>query len=205
MADDTSIISALAGEQLTPRAREAFAELADRNALLRASLSEMRERVSELERLADTDPLTPLPNRRRFLRELERVAAHAKRHGTPGAVLYVDLDGLKAINDKHGHFAGDAALIHVARLLQGLIRTTDVAARIGGDEFALILDHLDHDSAIDTAERIARCIAENPLDLGGSLVALEASIGTATILPGDSVDDVMQRADRNMYLAKSEG
>jgi diguanylate cyclase (GGDEF)-like protein len=206
VAENADIIAALEGEEeLSPRVREALANLVDQNSLLRASLAEMRERVSELEQLADSDTLTPLPNRRRFLRELERVTAYAKRHGTPAAVLYVDLDSLKAINDRHGHFAGDAALIHVARLLQGLIRTTDVAARIGGDEFALILDHLDHDSAIDTAERIARCIAGNPLDLGGSLVALEASIGTATILPGDNVDDVMQRADRNMYLAKAEG
>ncbi len=205
MADDLSMISGISDEDLTPRAREAIAELADRNALLRASLAEMRARIFELEQLADSDTLTPLPNRRRFLRELERVAAYAKRHGTPAAVLYIDLDGLKGINDRYGHFAGDAALIHVARLLSGLIRSTDVAARIGGDEFALILDHLDHDSAIDTAERIARCIAENPVDLGGSLVTVEASVGTATILPGDTVDDVMQRADRNMYLAKGEG
>jgi diguanylate cyclase (GGDEF)-like protein len=151
------------------------------------------------------DTLTPLPNRRRFLRELERVTANAKRHGTPAAVLYVDLDSLKAINDRHGHFAGDAALIHVARLLAGLIRSTDVAARIGGDEFALILDHLDHNSAIETAERIGRFIAHSPLDLGGTLVTLEASIGTATVLPGDTVEEIMQRADRNMYRAKSEG
>ena len=178
--------------------------LEDENALLRASLAEMRERLNELEQLADTDTLTPLPNRRRFLRELERVTANAKRHGTPAAVLYVDLDSLKAINDRHGHFAGDAALIHVARLLAGLIRSTDVAARIGGDEFALILDHLDHNSAIETAERIGRFIADSPLDLGGAVVKLEASIGTATVLPGDTVEEVMQRADRNMYRAKSE-
>ena len=93
--------------------------LADENALLRASLSKMRERLTELEMLADTDTLTPLPNRRRFLRELERVVGQANRHGTPAAVLYVDLDSLKAINDAHGHFAGDAALIHVGRLLAG--------------------------------------------------------------------------------------
>lgn len=179
-------------------------DLADENALLRASLSEMRARLEELELLADTDTLTPLPNRRRFLRELERVVGQANRHGTPAAVLYVDLDSLKAINDAHGHFAGDAALIHVGRLLAGLIRSTDVAARIGGDEFALILDHLDHNSAIETADRIARCIASNPLDIGGAEIALQASIGTATILAGDTVEDVMQRADRNMYIAKTE-
>ncbi len=178
--------------------------LLDENALLRASLAEMRERLQELERLADTDTLTPVPNRRRFLRELERVVGQANRHGTPAAVLYIDLNGLKRVNDRHGHVAGDAALIHVARLLQDLIRATDVVARIGGDEFGLILDHLDHNSAIETAERLARCIASSPLDIGGASVQLKASIGVATILAGDTVEDVMQRADRNMYRAKSE-
>lgn len=183
--------------------QDRISALADENALLRASLAEMRERLDQLEQLADTDTLTPLPNRRRFLRELERTVGQANRHGTPAALLYIDLNSLKAINDRHGHFAGDAALIHVAKLLAGLIRSTDMAARVGGDEFGLILDHLDHDSAIDTAERIGRCIAASPLDIGGNLVRLEASIGTATIMRGDTVDDVMQRADRNMYLAKS--
>ena len=181
------------------------AELEQENARLRAALSAMQERVAELERLADTDTLTPLPNRRRFLRELERVVAVASRHGTPAALLYIDIDGLKAINDEHGHGAGDAALVHVANILAKLVRSTDVAARIGGDEFALILDHLDHDSAIEAAERIARFIADNPVDLGGRTVWLKASIGTAMILPGDSAEDAMRRADRNMYLAKVEG
>jgi diguanylate cyclase (GGDEF)-like protein len=182
-----------------------FEALADENALLRASLAEMRERLGELERLADTDTLTPLPNRRRFERELDRAVSQANRHGTPAAVLYVDLNGLKRVNDRHGHLAGDAALIHVARLLQSLIRGSDVVARIGGDEFGLILDHLDHNSAIDTAERISRCVSSSPLDLGGTEVRLDAAIGVATILPGDSAADVMSRADRNMYRAKSEG
>lgn len=179
--------------------------LIDENALLRASLAEMRERLGELERIADTDTLTPLPNRRRFLRELDRAVGQANRHGTPAAVLYIDLDSLKQLNDRHGHLAGDAALIHVARLLQGLIRTTDIVARIGGDEFGLILDHLDHNSAIETAERLERCIAASPFDVGGAQVPLKVSIGVATILAGDTVEDVIQRADRNMYRAKSDG
>jgi diguanylate cyclase (GGDEF)-like protein len=197
--------AAVADDRDTQAGATRLGDLADENALLRASLAEMRDRLAELEQLADTDTLTPLPNRRRFIRELERVVGQANRHGTPAAVLYVDLDSLKAINDAYGHFAGDAALIHVARLLGGLIRSTDVAARIGGDEFALILDHLDHNSAIETADRIARCISTNPLDLGGTEVTLQASIGTATILSGDTVEEVMQRADRNMYIAKTEG
>jgi diguanylate cyclase (GGDEF)-like protein len=180
-------------------------ELLDENALLRASIAELRERLAVAEQLADTDTLVPLPNRRCFVRELGRAVKQASRHGTPAAVLYIDLDSLKAINDQHGHFAGDAAIIHVGKLLSHLIRSTDMAARIGGDEFGLILDHLDHESALDTASRIGRYIAATPLDIGGTTIRIEASIGTAAILPGDTVEDVMQRADRNMYLAKGEG
>jgi diguanylate cyclase (GGDEF)-like protein len=181
------------------------ADLAEENARLRASLAAAQERVAGLERLADTDTLTPLPNRRHFLRELERVVALATRHRASAALLYIDIDELKAINDTHGHGVGDAALVHVAELLAKLVRSSDLAARIGGDEFALILDHLDHDSAIEAADRIARVIADNPVESDGRLVKLKASIGTAMILPGDSAEDAMRRADRNMYLAKSAG
>ena len=162
-----------------------------------------RARLEEAERAADCDTLTGLPNRRRFIRELERVTAQADRHGTGAAVLYIDLECLKGVNEGRGHVAGDAALIHVARLLAGLVRTTDLAARIGGDEFALLLDHLDHNSAIETAERITRYIAATPVDLGGSLVPLSVSIGVAAVLAGDSVDDVLRRADRNIGRAKA--
>ena len=194
----------MATQQTVDDGSARFAALTDENALLRASLAEMRGRLEDLERIADTDTLTPLPNRRRFERELDRAVSQCARHGTPAAVLYIDLNGLKRVNDRHGHLAGDAALIHVARLLQNLIRTSDIVARIGGDEFGLILDHLDHNSAIETAERISRCIGSSPLELGGAQVTLQAAIGVATILPGDSAQDVMQRADRNMYRAKSE-
>ncbi len=187
-----------------PHAAEAV-HLAEENALLRASLAEMRERLEQAERLADTDSLTPLPNRRSFLRELERVVGQCDRHGTPAAVLFIDVDGLKSINERHGYLAGDAALIHVAKLLAELIRSTDILARIGGDAFGLILDHLDHNSAIETAERLARCIHRSPLDLGSAVVTVEASIGTTSILAGDKVEDVMLRGDRNMYRAKAEG
>jgi diguanylate cyclase (GGDEF)-like protein len=200
-SDDTPEIPGAAD---TPAVASAE-QLANENALLRASLAEMRAWVAELEELADSDTVTPLPNRRRFLRDLERVAGQADRHGTPAALLYIDVNGLKGINDTHGHLAGDAALIHVAKLLSRLIRSTDVLARIGGDEFGLILDHLDHNSAIETSDRLARCIADNPLDIGGTLVRIDAAIGVATILPGDSLDDIVRRADLNMYRAKEEG
>lgn len=186
-------------------ADERLAELVDENALLRASLAEMRERLAELEQVADADTLTPLANRRRFLRELERVIAQADRHRTPAALLNIDIENLKAINDRHGRLAGDAALIHVAKLLSSLIRSTDILARIGGDEFGLILDHLDHNSAIETADRLSQCIAHCPLDMGGALIAMEGTIGVATIMAGDTVEDVLRRADSNTLHAKAEG
>ncbi len=84
-----------------------------------------------------------------------------------------------------------------------MIRSSDIAARIGGDEFGLILDRLDHNSALDTAERLSARIAASPLDAGGTMIKLEATIGTAAVMPGDTTQDVLQRADRNMYRAKT--
>jgi diguanylate cyclase (GGDEF)-like protein len=177
-------------------------EASDENALLRAALAEAQQRISELERGAESDSVTPLPGARRFRSELERVVGLAERHRTPAAVVGIELTSLAAIHERHGHFAADAALVHVARLLCGLIRSTDILARTGENRFGLILDHLDHNSAIDTGERLARCIANNPLDLGHAQVKLEAKVATTGILPGDGIDDVLLRAERN--LAKAE-
>jgi len=180
------------------------ASITDENALLRASLAEARARIEALEAAAETDPLTGLASGSRFERELERMTSNAERHGTSAALVYIDLHGLKTINAKHGRLAGDAALVHVADTLSGLIRPSDVLARIGGDLFALILDHLDHDSAIDTAERLGRCIAADPVDLGTAVVPVEASVAVTAILPGDSVREVMLRASRNLAYARDE-
>ena len=188
-------------EQLTPEVIEALNRLADENAMLRAALGEARARVGDLEETADSDPLTGLPNGRELGRQLERVVSRTGRHGTPAALIAIDLKGLQGINERHGRLAGDAALTHVARLLKGLIRTSDVAARTGRG-FALLLDHLDADSAIETGERIARFIADQPLDLGSAEVAIQATVAVATILPGDSAEDVLVRAERNLERVK---
>ena len=178
-------------------------DLADENALLRASLAEARDRLREMEQTADADPLTGLPNRRRFETELERVVGQAGRHGTPAALLAIDLKQLDSINELHGRLAGDMALIHVARLLAGLIRSTDLLTRTDGGRFGLILDHLDQNSAIETAERLGRCIAANPVDLGGASVSVEAAIAVTGILPGDSAEDVLARSDANLTRTKN--
>jgi diguanylate cyclase (GGDEF)-like protein len=188
---------------LSPPAGEALARLSDENALLRASIADMRARLEEMERASERDALTGLPNRPSFMRALERVVSQANRHGTPAALLYLDVDGLEAINARHGQIAGDAALIHVGKLLQDLVRTTDFAGRVGGDEFAMILDHLDQESAIETAERIGRCVAQSPLDMGGGTLPIRVSIGIATILRGDTMEDVVRRGELTMYKAKA--
>ena len=182
---------------------EAPAAAADENALLRASLAEAQRRIDELERAAETDPQTGLPNERRFRREIERVVGQAERHGTLAAVVGIEIEGLEAVEQGHGRFAADAALVHAARLLTDLIRSTDVLARTGDNSFGLILDHLDHNSAIDTAERLARCIGDTPLDLGSDRIRIGAVVATTGILPGDSVEDVLQRADANLARMKS--
>ena len=117
-------------------------------------------------------------------------------------MISVDVNDLKAVNEGHGRVAGDAALRHVARLLKSLIRSSDIAARNGGGAFSLLLDHLDADSALDTAERIGRCVAAHPLDMGHTRVKLSVTVSVATILPGDSVDEVLRRAARNRERVK---
>ena len=162
------------------------ADLADENALLRASLSprpsggsanssSMRRR----RRAHAAAQPPPLP-----CRSSSGSSAWPSVTAPLPRCVGIDLNGLPAINERHGHFAGDAALVHVARLLCGLIRSTDMLARIGDDAFGLLLDHLDHNSAIDTAERLARCIADSPVDLGGTAQSVvEATIGDHRILP----------------------
>ena len=184
------------------QAHEALSRLTDENALLRAALAEARARLGEAEEQGGRDPLTALLDPRQFGFELERVLSQAARHGTPAALISVDLKDLNAINVGHGRIAGDAALRHVARLLKSLIRTSDVAARSGGGAFSLLLDHLDADSALDTAERIARYISAHPLDIGHAVVKLEATVSVATIMPGDTIEEVLRRAARNRERVK---
>ena len=183
-------------------AREALQRLNDENALLRAALADARAQLGEAEEQSGRDPLTALSDARHFRAELERVVSQAGRHRIPAALISVDVDDLKAVNEGHGRVAGDAALRHVARLLKSLIRSSDVAARNGGGAFSLLLDHLDADSALDTAERIARCVADHPLDLGHTRLKLSVTVSVASILPGDSVEEVLRRAARNRERVK---
>lgn len=198
-------LSAIPDIELTPRVRALLHQHIDENQLLSSALAKMRDRIEELERLVDSDTLTPLPNRRRFVREVERVVQHGRRYGTPTAwVMYVDLDGLKRINDTHGHISGDAALIHVANILRTMVRTTDVVARIGGDEFGLLLEHIEAEDVGDKAISLIEAVAERPLMLGGKSVQLSISIGLAQLSAEDDAETLIARADDAMYARRAQ-
>lgn len=176
-----------------------IASLIEENERLHAALLEMRARIATLEQLADTDTLTPLPNRRAFMRRLEAVVQYAARHDTPAAVLYIDLDGLKRINDDHGHHAGDVVLLHLARLLTDSLRATDMVARIGGDEFGLILDHLNEADAAAKAKALSDYVSAQQVEVGAATIAIRVTIGLAMVRPGESVAGLIERADAAMY------
>jgi len=179
------------------------AQLLEEIARLRAEVSRLESRVEELDRLAHRDPLVPLANRRGMLRELETMIARHERHGTPAAVLFVDLNDLKVLNDSHGHMGGDAALVTVAEKLVEGTRANDCVARLGGDEFCVLLDHADEKSALETAERLVYTIADGECLFEGTPMPLSVAIGVTLIEKGDTPATVLARADKAMYRVKA--
>jgi diguanylate cyclase (GGDEF)-like protein len=166
-----------------------------------------RERTTgELQRLATTDVLTGLHNRRQLEMVFTHLAAAADRQAHAVAVVVIDLDHFKQINDRWGHHAGDAVLVHVARLLRDRLRESDWAFRIGGEEFCLFLPIANADGAMTATEALRRHIAEHPCDVAGQIIPLSASIGVS-VYPANrrTFDQLLSLADERMYHAKQQG
>ena len=178
------------------------AELLEEIAQLKADVARLEEQVGELDRLAHLDALVPIANRRAMLQKLDTMIARHERYGSPAAVLFIDLDGLKLLNDSFGHEGGDAALVHVAEHLQRGVRSTDCVARLGGDEFCILLDHADEARAIETAGRLANLVAGDDFLFNGQPVPLSVAIGMTVIERGDTPKAVLARADHAMYRDK---
>jgi diguanylate cyclase (GGDEF)-like protein len=170
---------------------------------LRGKVARLQERVEQLDQLAHQDSLINLPNRRGFMRELERLIARVERYGVKGAMLFVDVDGLKIINDTFGHRAGDEALIQVANMLAKGVRHSDVVARIGGDEFGILLENSDDDAAHETAARLIEQISSCEFMHDGEALPLGVAIGVGMIGALDTAEAVMERADEAMYARKA--
>ena len=155
--------------------------------------------------LATSDVLTGIYNRRGFQDSAERAIRNAQRQRQPLAVVVADIDRFKAINDRHGHDAGDRALCHFASRLERLVRRGDLVGRIGGEEFALLLVHTRARNAVEGVERIRRDIAALPVD-GAAGISMTASFGVTDLRPGDiSLAALLSRADRALYRSKLEG
>ncbi len=166
-------------------------------------LQQTRMQLAELAARADTDPLLEVFNRRGFERELTRSLAYVKRYGTRAALLFLDLDGFKQVNDRHGHAAGDAVLKAVAAALTRKVRASDTVARIGGDEFAVLLWNLDEISAAAKAEALEAEIARISLPFNSAVLTITASAGAVMLGPLDSPAEATTRADHAMYARKA--
>ena len=175
-------------------------KLAEANQHLEA---EVRKRTAQLEHMATTDELTGLFNRREIMRILDVEIARINRQHTPLSIMMLDLDHFKSINDSFGHQSGDRALEHVATLFKQLVRSTDFAGRIGGEEFLIILP----DTALSNSHELAERIRLTTANTTGNTVtpACTVSIGIAQLREGDTLQSLIQRADEALYQAKSNG
>lgn len=170
---------------------------------LRSDIQILSDKVLELEALAYRDALVPLANRRGMLRDLEAMIARHHRHQIPSAMLFVDLDDLKILNDSFGHGGGDVALIHVAEKLLIGTRSNDTVARLGGDEFCVLLDHANEALALAIAKRLVDMIAGEDCLYQGQPMPLSVAIGVTLIEAGDTPATVLARADQAMYRVKA--
>ena len=171
-------------------------------ARLNAELAELRAQLVATAELADRDALAPVYNRRAFLRELHRTMSEVERYKTPAAVLYIDLDSFKSVNDAYGHAAGDAILRHVGLLLLENVRESDVVGRLGGDEFGVILNRVGVEEARVKAASLSAAINTSSVLYADMQHRIQASVGVHPIALVEDPETAIARADEAMYAEK---
>lgn len=182
-------------------ATSATTDCAQCDALLQEN-ERLKAQLLEMEKRAHHDILTGLANRRYFVEGLKVRIARCQRYGDQTALLFLDVDGLKQVNDQHGHQAGDLLLTSLATILTDNIRVSDMVARIGGDEFAILLDNIEPSQVEQKTNSLRTLIQCADIVHGQQRLNLSASIGHCFVGPEDSVEDLMSRADAAMYREK---
>ena len=162
----------------------------------------LKARLAKLERLVVCDTLTPLFNRRHFMDELSRWCWRTHRYGGEYGLLFIDVDNLKSVNDGHGHLAGDIMLTAVAKALLASVRRSDVVARVGGDEFAILLDSIPASIIAGKAANITEAVAKLEIPYQGQCLIPNVSVGFTPLEAGVKPVELLLRADRSMYAAK---
>jgi len=184
--------------------RDTASRLAAEIDRLRAALKRSEARIEELEKSAHEDALTGLLNRRGFARAFAQAIAYLKRYGGSAALLYLDLDRFKPVNDRYGHAAGDIVLRQIAGVMQGSVRASDIAARLGGDELALVLWNLDAQQMQAKMRSLETLVEGMSFAVGAERIDLGVSIGGTMLAPDDDLDAALARADAAMYARKHE-
>jgi diguanylate cyclase (GGDEF)-like protein len=188
--------------------RIGFAEERTKEAELRATENalQFKDDLVKLQKMADTDYLTGLMNRRAFLAIADDTIEFCRRYKRSMATLMIDIDHFKKINDTYGHPAGDDAIKQIAEVIGQSIRTTDKAARFGGEEFVVLLREIDEPTALLLAERIRRSIEDSIIRHGAVTIPVTVSVGLALFFESDrDVQDIIERADQGLYAAKKTG
>ncbi len=171
---------------------------------LKTELTQAEWQIAELEARADIDALLDIFNRRGFERELKRSLDYVRRYATHAALLFIDLDGFKAVNDQYGHAAGDALLKAVARELVSHVRTSDVVGRLGGDEFGVLMWNLEVAQASAKARDLEAVIERIAVEHGTAQLSVGASVGIVPLIGTTTPAAIMDAADRAMYARKKE-
>ncbi|MDE3060105.1 MAG: GGDEF domain-containing protein [Pseudomonadota bacterium] len=201
MAERLSMLG-IPEEEMTPAVSLAVSALMEKLDDVNRDLSRTKESLAELERLVDVDCVAPIPNRRAFMRRLAWAITMHERYGHPSTILYFDLNDFKQINDQYGHAAGDLAIRHISQLLSSAMRESDFLARIGGDEFAVIMYYAGEEAARKRGAKIAEKLQKTPFVFNGKHLHVTAAYGYYSIKSGDDAEAALASADMSMYVHK---
>jgi diguanylate cyclase (GGDEF)-like protein len=192
----------ISDDEMTPTVRLVVSALLEKLDDVNRDLSRTKENLSELERLVDVDCVAPIANRRAFMRRLSWAITMHERYSHPSTILYFDLNDFKTLNDTFGHAAGDLAIRHVSQMLAGSMRESDFLARIGGDEFAVIMYYANEEAAKMRGAKIVEKLSSTPFVFNGHHLGITASYGYYSVRSGDDAESALASADMSMYVDK---